>query len=327
LQTSAESLQKIRNLHNHFLNQFDALPKALHLSAFNDFASQMGELIKAAERTIPREEILIQLSELRTAMSLSTLVHRSQNWPRGYQGDFETIEYVLQNRNTAPPGTIAYAAEEILLNGSVCRQHRNKIIHQANLIKELVRSNTSANILSIACGIAEEVKLTIDELKNSLARVTLVDVDTDALTYSSQRLLSIASKISTIPGNIYKNIQRLDGNYDLILLGGVFDYLNNNFIVAILKKLQTHLNPGGTLFFTNVGTGNPFRIYLEYFSNWILIERSHDDIRNLLQTVSDKNFSYTIETDPSRLTYLVSIKNQTSPGVARFTQEPANSHN
>src|SRR5262249_14505296 len=52
------------------------------------------------------EEILAQIAPARKLHGRSPFVSRLQSWPRGYPGDFETIEYLCEGRNRALPGTI-----------------------------------------------------------------------------------------------------------------------------------------------------------------------------------------------------------------------------
>lgn len=302
-------LDKIQLYQNEFLLRFNHVSENEKVPAIEAFVETLTPLITAAEKRHSREAIIESLSMIRNEIRLGPLVQQSQDWIKGYQGDFETIRYVLQNDNQAPPGTLAYFIEEMLLKDAVCQQHRNKLKQQELLIKETIAINNEAGIISIGCGISEDVVNCLDEFFTSNAKITLLDVDQDALDYSSLRLADIAHQVKYIQGNIYKNIIRLEEQYDLVLLGGVCDYLNDNFLSAILKKLQRCLKPGGRIFFTNIKTGSPFRIYLEFLSNWILIERSEDDLRTILDTIMLQNMYYLLETDTSGITYMVTINN------------------
>jgi hypothetical protein len=53
-----------------------------------------------------RGEIVPYLTPVRETLSQSPFFKRMQNWPRGYQGDFETIEYLMSavNPNVAKVG-------------------------------------------------------------------------------------------------------------------------------------------------------------------------------------------------------------------------------
>ena len=57
-------------------------------------------------------EILEKISLLRSIIRESPLIQRTQDWPRKYQGDFETIERIIQCKNTARPYTWGYVFED-----------------------------------------------------------------------------------------------------------------------------------------------------------------------------------------------------------------------
>ena len=52
--------------------------------------------IEHAEAQLAPEDILKRLQLVRRAIANSPLSWRLQNWPRGYQGDFETIEMMCR---------------------------------------------------------------------------------------------------------------------------------------------------------------------------------------------------------------------------------------
>jgi hypothetical protein len=53
-------------------------------------------------------------------------------------------------------------------------------------------------------------------------------------------------------------------------------------IIAILQSLRNNLTENGKIFFTNIDKNNPYRVFMEYTSDWILIERSEDDLISLI---------------------------------------------
>ena len=57
---------------------------------------QFQKEIFRLEKHTQRDEILKELYPLREAVRQSPFLQRAQDWPRGYQGDFETIEYILE---------------------------------------------------------------------------------------------------------------------------------------------------------------------------------------------------------------------------------------
>jgi O-methyltransferase involved in polyketide biosynthesis len=95
---------------------------------------------------------------------------------------------------------------------------------------------------------------------------------------------------------------------NLILAGGLFDYLNDRQVVWLLPKLMAALGPGGRLCFTNIASGNPDRVWLDYLAGWHLIERSESDIGRLIaDSCLPASSSVQVTSDLTGLTSLVQI--------------------
>jgi len=270
------------------------------------FLTDFSNTVSAWEKDFGRSAIVGRLQTIREAAAASPFLYRAQQWPRGYAGDFETIDYILTGINKAMPSTFAYHIEHFFLQSAVCEQHRNKVAKQALLVQEALSGNPSANILSIGCGTSEDIYRCIPQINSSACHITLVDIDEDALAFSVNKLQLPVSKLTTIHGNIYKNICRLNNCYDLILIGGVFDYLKDHVIIALLKALSGLLNADGRVFFTNIATGNPYRIFMEYLADWMLIERTEEDIMRLIEEAGTTS-PYEIGKDSTGLTFMVTI--------------------
>jgi len=78
-------------------------------------------------------------------------------------------------------------------------------------------------------------------------------------------------------------------------------------IIKILSSLKNNLKQGALVYFTNIKKNNPYRVYMEYFSDWMLIERSEEDINMLLKESTWSKSNTTIRTDATGLTYLVEL--------------------
>jgi protein-L-isoaspartate O-methyltransferase len=274
----------------------------------NTLIHQLCESILLAESTLTREEIMGKLAGVRQIHRDSPFFVRAQDWPRGYAGDFETIEYAIQGLNQAPQKTMGYYLESILLSSPIVQQHRNKVRHQAGLILQKVNELPNAKILSIGCGSSADLNDIQSQLANKPVHITLFDMDTDALACSKKKLNLLADKCTFVEGNLYRMVQKLEANYDLIIIGGVFDYLSDKHIVHLLQKLyKENLSPGGNLFFTNIAEGNPYRTWMEYCFNWFLIERSEEKIYNLYQQAALENSSIDIYPEETQLTYLAKL--------------------
>jgi SAM-dependent methyltransferase len=295
---------------NNINQQFETLineKKYLDTGEFNNFLNTFKLEIERLEKLYPKNEIVKNLQKIKTTCSKSPFTRRVQTWPRGYQGDFETINYIIKSKNLASEGSFEYQVEEYFLNSDICKQHENKVARQAQLIKELVAKKNDAKIISIGCGTSEDVRKCIDDIRWSNAEITLVDVDPDALTFSMQQLGQIKEKIRPLHGNIYKLMRNLSEQYDLILIGGVFDYLNDKTIVSILNSLKDNLAEDGKVFFTNIDKNNPYRTFMEYIGDWTLLERSESHLEELIASAEWPGDSYKIIKDKTGLTHLVEL--------------------
>ncbi|GAB4028733.1 class I SAM-dependent methyltransferase [Spirosoma gilvum] len=263
--------------------------------------------ILALEHVYSRAEIIQRLASLRALVCESPFIARAQVWPRGYQGDFETIKHIIDGKNKAVKHSLGYLLEDFFIHSDICKQHVNKIRVQSELVGETIRSNRHPRIMSIGCGTSEDLAMHIDLLKRKPASITLVDIDRDALACSSGRLAAISDQLTCLNGNIYRIARQLQQQYDLILIGGVFDYLNDKTISSILRSLRANIAGNGKIFFTNIADGNPYRVFMEYLSNWQLIERSQEDIIELIKGAGWPANNFHIQKDKTGLTYLVEL--------------------
>jgi len=265
-----------------------------------------------------REEILSVLRSAADVYARSPFVSRLQNWPRGYPGDFESIEYIVDQINKAPPHTVEYFIEQYSLGSPISQQHRNKVAHQASLIRKYARK-AAIKILIVACGSAPDVRSCMPEIAASDCRLVLNDMDADALSYIQEKLSPILDRLVFIKGNVLTNINKLApfGPFDLILCGGLFDYLTDNQINFLLHKADERLlAPGGVLFFSNIGTGNPYRTMIEHFGAWRLIERDKDDLCRLVSTLVASGSEFAVTRDGTGLAYLAELKKGLNKVVA-----------
>ena len=262
------------------------------------------------ERNGNKEEIISKLQEVRNIHRQSPFFVRTQDWPRGYAGDFETIEYIINGENKSEVNSLGYYLESIILNSPIVQQHRNKVFHQSQLILNKALENNNAKILSIGCGSSADLRNIQKVLKRTNVEITLFDMDEGALACSAEKLEPIKDKCSLIQGNLIRLVKKIEEKFDLIVIGGVFDYLTDKTIVSVLKKIYNeNLNKGGEIFFTNIAKGNPYRVWMEYCFNWELIERTKADVGKLFADACLKNSELKIRKEETGLTYLVNIKN------------------
>ena len=222
------------------------------------------------------------IQRARAIHAQSPFVTRLQSWPRGYPGDFETIEWLWRGDNRAPQGTLAHAIEAYALTAAIAQQHRNKVSYQAGCMLETFAMDSSCRILSLGCGGNPDIRTVIHQVPAS-ATLVLCDSDDNALAYSREKLEAVVDRCRFVRGLVPRVLRRVQASapFDLILAGGLFDYLSDRFITRTLADAWDMLAPGGRIVFTNIATGNPYRVWIEYLGDWRLIERSEADIAAL----------------------------------------------
>jgi extracellular factor (EF) 3-hydroxypalmitic acid methyl ester biosynthesis protein len=224
----------------------------------------LGAEIACAEHAgLTRAEIREIVAPVREIFARSPFVRRAQVWPRGYPGDFETIEQLVSQANRAPEGTVEWLIESYCLGSPFAQQHRNKVAHQARLITDaILRPGPAPRVLIIASGAAPDLRLVPAPIAGSGCLFVLNDYDQAALDLAQDLLGPVARSCTFIPGNVLRAITALaaQGPYDLALAGGLFDYLPDRAARFVAVKVMNRLcKPGGLFYFSNIGTGNPYR--------------------------------------------------------------------
>ena len=243
---------------------------------------------------------------MRAVHARSPFVHRLQSWPRGYPGDFETVESICSGINRAPVGTIEHSCEQYALTRGIAQQHRNKVQLQAARIFETMNATPkTSKILSIACGSCPDLR-SIPTLNEIGGEIWLNDSDSDALDFAQSKLPGIDLRI--LHGNALSVARSIKTQFDLVMAGGLFDYLDDRAATLLIRLIVDRLlAPGGIFFFTNIATENPYRPLIEYFGDWFLIERSEDDIVRLCEAAGVTRERVTITRESSGLAHIVEV--------------------
>lgn len=257
---------------------------------------------------VPRPVIVEVLAPVRAVHAESPFVRRLQTWPRGYPDDFETIEYLVGGTNLAPRGTRAWWVEQVALTSPIAVQHRCKVKRQAEEIRQVCAAKPGARVLILACGGGRDLQVLLDEAVTLPgAHFTLVDQDPDAVALASDRAALLGASVTPLCVDVLRGIRRAEGPFDLVLAGGLFDYLEDSTIVLLMKLARRRMAERGVFFFTNIAEGNPFRVWIEYLGDWRLIERSEADLRNLVARSGLEKQETAVRTDPTALSRLVLV--------------------
>jgi extracellular factor (EF) 3-hydroxypalmitic acid methyl ester biosynthesis protein len=270
--------------------------------------SLLGCAAAAAEAGVPYPEMRAVTAEARAfhGRYSRTLAH-TQRWPRGYPGDFELIERLLDGDPGGEAGTLARTLETCVLQLPIVWQHRVKVAWQAGLVRRRLKGSDAIRVLSIGCGGARDLLL-LEPHELGRLEVVLNDLDADALTLSATRLAGGVRRLTCVRGNALRSAtkMRAEGPFDVILVGGLLDYLPERAARTLLGHAGEMLSPEGLLGATNIAAGNPWRLMLQLLADWTLIERSHDEMSRLM---SQPKLKASIALDDTRLTWLAVASN------------------
>lgn len=268
-----------------------------------------GAILRCEKAELNRDEIVAVLEPVRNVHARSPFVARLQQWPRGYAGDFETVEYLVRGENHASD-PVARSCETYSLNRSIAQQHRNKVQHQAaRILRTLLVNPGRSRIASIACGSCPDLRLIADQLPSLAGELWLSDMDAGAIEFSRKSLAAIEERCRFRQGDVLSTLRRMPrDSFDLVLAGGLFDYLDERVAILTIQMAYRVLAPGGAFFFTNIAAGNPYRTLIEYFGDWKLIERTEDDIYRYCEAAGISRQNVSIRREETGLALLIEVQ-------------------
>ncbi|MEK6372589.1 MAG: class I SAM-dependent methyltransferase [Acidobacteriota bacterium] len=294
------------------LEESEAGPSELYHRVLGAVHQLCASIVACEEAGLAREQIVRVLEPVRRIHARSDFVRRLQEWPRGYPGDFETVEYLCDGRSRAEQGTIEDICETYSLTRSIAQQHRNKVQHQAaRIMRTLLASPGTARVFSVACGSCPDFRQIAAHLPSLLGELWLNDSDPEALMFSARALAAIHDRTHLRPGNAIKVVRKtaqLGPIFDLVLAGGLFDYLPEKQAVYLIEHAWSMVKPGGVFFFTNIAKGNPYRPLIEYFGDWFLIERTEEDVLRCCEAAGIPREAVSITREETGLTLLIEVQ-------------------
>ena len=259
------------------------------MSSFCEFLNtEIGD--RSEQEIHVREELgkLVQ-REFLPYILLGRTTERSYSKPRGYGGDFLTIEWIYQNRPRGS-GRLGPLIDRIYLNRSGCVAVRNRRDLLAEEIVGVLEQNPgrSARITGLACGPGRELFDVFSQIDDpTRLKATLIDIDLQALAFVSneQDKHKLRRQINLVPANLVylaTGKQKLDlENQDLVYSMGLIDYFKDKFVVMLLNCVYDLLRPGGKVILGNFHPKNPDKAMLDYIMDWKLIHRTEEDLHRL----------------------------------------------
>ena len=209
--------------------------------------------------------------------------------PRGYAGDFYTIELIYANQATGE-GRLGRFIDRWALGLTAAQAVRNR----RGLLNEAIREvamrvgpEHTTRITSLASGPAREIFDLFADAEVRDVHATCIDIDAEALAFASERAraLGVEDRIAFAQDNVIR-LSRGRGKttlepQHLIYSIGLIDYLEDEHIVRLLDWIYDQLLPAGTVILGNFDAANPDKAFMDHILEWRLIHRTPDELRGL----------------------------------------------
>jgi len=277
----------------------DAVPEEMAqelVERFQQFLPLLNDAFAATSENdrLSEEMGLRAQQEFLPYILLTETTERFYTKPRGYAGDFWTIELMYRNR---PSGSrpIGAVVDRCFLEAPAARAVRNRRGLLADEIRRTVdmRSNGPARVTSLACGPGREIFDVFGMLDDpSQLHATMLDIDVQALDLVGKTAdeLGLGDSVTLSRQNlIHLALGRADaeiGEQDLVYSIGLIDYLDDRLVIRLMNYIHRILKPGGRVILGNFHPRNPTRRLMDHVLEWRLIHRTEEDMDRLYRTSS-----------------------------------------
>jgi len=230
-------------------------------------------------------------------LSRGWLQNQARTKPRGYAGDYETLARIYENRLCDDP--LGRLFDRYFQEQAAPRAVRHRMAMMADWIVETAstrRDSSTVHIAIVGSAFGLEVRdalIRLSPYERDQVRVTLLDLDPAAIDFARTQLAPMlpANRLTAVSTNLFRLPERpqdasLLANADRIFCPGLFDYLDDESAIAMLRTLYQQLVPGGRLTLFQFSLQNPTRTYMEWMANWYLIYRDADQLRRLAKSAN-----------------------------------------
>jgi len=230
----------------------------------------------------------------------SNFVKRAYDKPRGYPGDYRTIELVYNNRPVSEG--IGRYFDKYFLGNEYAIAVRNRKDKIKQMLKDAISNSDKGtiNILNIACGSCREIKELFqdDKYPHKNIQFTLIDQDEEALSYSRKILSHLPGNIrlTLLRENVYdfikddivdKSYSKKSGCYDLIYTIGLADYLPDRALENLIKYCFTLLLPKGKMILAHKNIDKYKPLLPDWFCDWTFYPRTQTGLIELVKSRAD----------------------------------------
>lgn len=242
-----------------------------------------------------------RIHPMKRILELDPLTHRCFTWPKGYQGDAETIDYIYY-----PERFIVEGLGREILNVTIERNAPSAVRSRKEFAKQYLTEKIKQgvnNFVSLGGGYLREWS----ELKNldRTIKVASLDSDLESLNVAQKSITHCSFEPIGVHVGSLINGRHFPKNVECIYSLGLFDYLSDAIAKKLIRISIESLAPGGELLLANFSPNTADVGYIEAYMNWFLIYRDIDSLQGLAEaTINNQVDQISCWEDESNIVYL-----------------------
>jgi CRP-like cAMP-binding protein/SAM-dependent methyltransferase len=230
-------------------------------------------------------------AELVPLIRLSAVGERCFAQPRGYPGDFQTIDMIYADKPTGT-GRVGPVIDSCVLSLAAAKAIRaRRRAMAAEIQKSYAATAKELYVACLACGPAAEVFDAFDKSADkSRLQVACIDTDREALSHVAAR--AQAEKLGDQLQNHHGNLiyfaagrQELDlAPQDLVYSLNLTDYFSDEAAITLINWIHAKLRPGGRAILGNFHPKNLSRGLMDNVLDWRLTHRDEAAMNQLFRS-------------------------------------------
>ena len=261
---------------------------------FKEIEIKSGEILgdESPVNSHLKEQIGIKLRhEFLPYMLMTGNGERCYSKPRGYAGDFYSIELIYRNEAFGT-GRLGPVIDRLFLDldaAQAVRNRRGLLVEEINKTLDK-KSPEPANVMALACGPARELWDIYMSMENpEKLKSTLLDIDQQALDFVADWRAEnkLESQISLLNQNLILlslGRKKIDIEpQDLIYSIGLIDYFDDKIVIKLINFIFEKLAVGGRIILGNFHPKNMSKPFMDYVLDWRLIHRNENDMNRLFE--------------------------------------------
>ncbi len=221
------------------------------------------------------------------------LQQRARKKPLGYAGDYELLAAILEERCCEHP--LGRLFDRYFQNQAAPSAVRGRTQHAARALAAhaMTRPAEGYQIASVGAGTGMDVQYGLALLPPSVrrrAKVILLELDDRGLRFAQSQVAALAGEenVTGIRENLLRlgrkaGSDKLLGDPSFLICSGLFDYLDDDAAIDLLKLFWRRLATGGRMVVGGFIPSHSTRGYMEWIGNWYLIYRMPDDMMRIAE--------------------------------------------